>query len=83
MRSYKPPAHTVELDHPTAAAWSFQGAAAPCLICLLHHIIWAQDQHPFGQLSVSHQHPRSTAVLLATLLVSGEHEHSVCVVMRG
>lgn len=65
MRRYKCPAHAMELDHPTAAAWSFQEAAAPCLVCLLHHIGWAQDQHLFGQLllSVLHQCPRSTAVI--------------------
>lgn len=62
MRRYKPPAHTMELDHPTAAAQSFPEAAALCLVCLLHRISWTQ--HPFGQLSVSHQCPRSTAVLV-------------------
>lgn len=62
MRRYKPPAHAVELDHPTAAAQSFQEAAALCLVCLLHRISWTQ--HPFGQLFVSHQRPRSTAVLV-------------------
>lgn len=79
MRRCKPPAHTVELDHPTAAAWSFQEAAAPCLVCFMHHgLLGFRISIPLGSCVCHTSAPGALLSLLPILLDSGQHEQCVC-----